>query len=265
MDRLPTCLTLFALLLAFSCPASVLASADEAEPGGDTADRYTSSKGFSIVPPAGWVTADKEHREAATAEAQRHFQNLRDVDLSQIAVMFFNPEDVEFASNLNVVFVKDRVRPSESNRQKLIDEMKGEYRRMGLAITGFVGEIRTIAGQQSLAVSYNSTIGDMKVSQRQYVVPGGRGTYIVTCTTTQADRDKYEPIFEQAIGTLQVDPPTGLAALTSDIPRPLLLAVVGGAIGLIVAIVVGIARKARPQPAPAAPANPYRDGQDGPA
>lgn len=176
-------------------------------------------------------------------EVERQFPNLRRFDLRSVDVFIFHSDPDDFAESLNVVVVKGTVPVSESQREKTADAIQEEYRSLGISPQEFSSRVARFAERDCFVFSYTAVFVGQEVRQTQYMVPGIDVTYVVTGSCKVADQGRFEPIFNKAMESFEV---TGRGlSVWASLPRSVQWALVGGGLGLVLAVMMRILRMGR--------------------
>lgn len=212
---------------------------------------YADPSGFSITYPDGWVVVNR----AAMSGAQQALPpEMRDwvaknkLDLSKVAVMVVRNGQEDFLENLNVVVNNQQIPTDDNAVKQLTAAMPGQYAAMGAQVTNIQGRVQKVASRDAVVVEYDARLPGVEtpLRQRQVALPGGGKTYIVTCTARADTFDKYQPTFDAVLASFKAPAPAGF-----DWSRVFSTGVIGGLIGLVVAVVLGVMKK-KPKPGPAA-------------
>lgn len=188
--------------------------------------RFSSSRGFSFEPPPGWLVASKEQTQVLTQEVKTQLNKLGNVNLDRVAVVAFDPAEDEFAETMNVVVSPGRIPLDEQGvEEKLARAIRTQYSEAGVSVSSLKASLHTFGVHKGLLVESQMGMQGVDIRQWQVMIPGGKQSYIVTCTASSDEFDSFQPLFTAAIATMQID--EGL----SGVPGWLINALVGGAIG----------------------------------
>jgi hypothetical protein len=195
---------------------------------------FTSPQGFSLSYPDGWAAMSKDQTSEARKKIQSHFKEVREADLVQVAVMIGEENAKGFAANANVTVGQGRDPYLEKTEAELRQFIAEQYGKVGLAPYDIqvekikVGDMDVVSSRFSLKMpAVNEPI-----RQWQVTVPGPRRTYILTCTSLEADQAKYQPVFAAIVSSFRVTPdPWWQDLLDSGAFR---YGVIGGLVGGVV-------------------------------
>ncbi|MDX9721730.1 MAG: hypothetical protein RBU37_13350 [Myxococcota bacterium] len=165
-----------------------MAFAQEATP-------FTSAKGYSITPPAGWESVVGELGEEELAKLPptvRDHYNPKETD-----VLFMDAapaKDTDFRDNLNV-FVLDEPVPISP---ELLEEIKGvlteQYRSLFDSFQLVAFETAKYGENDAIRIEATYTLVGLNLVLYQALMSGPTKAVIVTCTldsARKADREKF--------------------------------------------------------------------------
>lgn len=163
-----------------------------------------------------------------------------------LAIELNGPAD-GFAENLNVIVVPGPLRVTKN----LLDEYsramaEGTVKQMpGSKIQILEKAEVMVDGTPSVYLVYDLTSPSLRMRQIQYLVPGGDLRHaILTYSATPETFDEYRPVFEaSALATTGAGVPE--SRLGKSLRGALIWGVIGGLIGLVVALVRGQAGKSQ--------------------
>lgn len=151
-------------------------------------NKYVDEKlGFSIVPPEGW--------------------EVKDGKPYNLAVMFLGPADGGFMPNFNINVVTLPGEVAEIN-EELISEIKVQLEAVGeyYGSLEFVSEgARDVSKYKGYEIIYTLNVDEsLSLKQKQvYIINNGK-FYIFTFTSLKDTFDKYLPLFEKSLSTLEI-------------------------------------------------------------
>jgi len=205
------------------------------------AGEYRDQSGFSFTYPDGWYAAGKfENLAKLPPELAKWIANNH-IDLNQVAVVLIHSGRGSFLDNLNVVVVHDEMPLDDASIREIENGLPGQYRSMGVSIENLEGHVQQVGNNKAMVVDYRSRLPGLSLPmrQRQYYVPLGGNTYIVTCTSTSEGFARSAPLFEQIVesfATTASNPAGALNHFKTD--KVLIFGVIGGAVfGMIGALV----------------------------
>lgn len=203
---------------------------------------YADPSGFSIVYPDGWYPLSKADQGQIQSELPPELKRMIDdnqIDLSRIAVMIMRSGEGEYLEGINVVVENSQIPVSSSKISELTDMIGKQFRSVGADFTLVGSSVLPYASRDVYVINYQVTLPGVGVPlhQRQYLVPGGGKTYIVTCSSTTSEFPKYESTFEEMMKSFQAPEPkkTGF-----DLGRSGTLGAIGGIVGGLVALMGGL-------------------------
>ncbi len=206
------------------------------------ADLYADPSGFSIVYPDGWYPLSKADQGQIQSELPPELKRMLDdkqVDLNRIAVMIMRGGEGEYLEGINVVVENSQIPVSSSKISELTEMIGKQFKSIGADFTLVGSSILPYASRDVYVIDYSVTLPGVGIPlhQRQYLVPGGGKTYIVTCSSTTTAFPTYESTFEEMMRSFQAPEPkkTGF-----DLGRSGTLGAIGGVVGGLVALMGGL-------------------------
>lgn len=221
-------------------------SASESKPGPaveppaskDEMKEFKSPQGFSFKYPADWVIATKEQTQKAGKALKSVAPNIKQVDLSRMAVAVYNPVSLEFAENLNIVITGGAIPVSTNMCSKYTAMITDGFRKTGITVSDVQASLATVAGLNVMSAHWLATWphGRVLIRHWQVSVPHGRRTFIVTCSARDADWTRLEPLFERMVNSLRFEPDAipSFDALPGYAKGMIIGAIIGGIIGFFV-------------------------------
>jgi len=207
---------------------------------------FTSSKGFSLHYPSGWMVASKDQSQQAMQIVQPYLDKLGQVDMDHLAVMVFDPNSGDVMANLNVVVSPDTLDITDEHKDDLHSLVLKEGQVFGAEPSNIRISIESFADKKTMVARYDIVMNGNQLSQMLVIVPGRNQSYLVTCTSAQSDAIRYEPTFKAMIDSMTVD--QGF----SGIPKGVRFAVIGALIGAAWGLIPLIKKLSQPTP----PQNP---------
>ena len=160
-----------------------------------SAERVTTLKGFTLVPPEGWVVLSKDQRGKLLETQRALLEKLHNPDLSSIALMVINPRKQAFADNINVVVSNGGISLDQLEKE-YVSSVSEQFAKMGVVPNGLEKPSGSCwAPTRRCPYNMRCSIPGSLEKLRQWVVtiPGRGQTYMVTCTTTAATFDSSLP------------------------------------------------------------------------
>lgn len=212
-------------------------------PGEAQPNRFSSTQGFSFEYPKGWVVVTKEQKRILIDEYKAIFEKLGKVNFDRMAVMVFNPENDEYAENVNVVVSPGRMPASEDSREKLAEMLPKQLRDAGIEATDVFSKITKFGDKQALSVHWtaNYPTGVGSIRQWQVAIPGRNQTYIITASASTASFHVYEASFKIISDSFEVD--GGSLGVWHSLPKWTQNALVGGVIGALIGLAGSLFKK----------------------
>lgn len=203
---------------------------------------YSDPSGFSLNYPAGWFAVNRELANENNQNLPHDFQDWvakHGIDLNQIAVVVSREGDDEAAETLNVV-VQDKQIPVNDQAVKQMEAaMAQQLRNMGIAVETFHVRIENVGSRDVIAMEWRARMFDMPdlLHQKQYMIPGGGKTYIVTCSALSSTFARYRQAFDSMLASFQAPAPiaSGLD-LSAILKNGAIWGVVGGVVGGLIAV-----------------------------
>ncbi len=198
---------------------------------------YSDPSGYSFSYPEGWYAAGK-----LTGMSEKLPRELGDwiaknnVDLDKISVVLLRAGRGDFLENMNVVVLPQEISINDKTMKELSDEIPQQYHNMGASIAKLESSLQKIGENNAMELNYESHLPGVPypLRQRQAYFSGGGKSYIVTCTGKADAFEKYSPVFDNILSSFKV-PPSSSTGFKGD--RILILAIVGGVLGLIFGII----------------------------
>lgn len=210
---------------------------------GAAGKQFTSPKGFSFSYPDDWQVLTKEEQARSTGETASAPDPLGKVDLTQIEVVVYQPQE-RFSSNATVAVLPGRARLGEKGQQEAVAQIRKQYTDRGLRVASIrptqakVGDVDAL----SLAVLLALDDGGM-TQQRVMIVPSRGHTILLCCSCSVDDAARTQPAFDQIVGSLKVE--GGAGSFWTSLPPAGRYAIIGAAIGLGVAALARMKRRSR--------------------
>jgi hypothetical protein len=199
---------------------------------------YNDSTGFSFTYPDGWVAVTKPGKDIDEKTIPPEINNWlkkNNVDLNKLCVALIRDGKDEFLENLNVVVTDQEIPVNDASMKKLIDTLSEQYRGMGAIIDNLDGRIQKLGTNQAVVIDVQPRLPSVPfpIRQRQVFFPGGGKTYIVTCTASVHTFAEHSPTFDAVLASFKVPAPSTKGF---DMNRILIMAIVGGAVGGLIAL-----------------------------
>ncbi|MBM3890021.1 MAG: hypothetical protein FJ388_12970, partial [Verrucomicrobia bacterium] len=206
----------------------------------DATIEFKSKQGFSFEYPAHWMVATKEQTRGVGQVLKTVAPNIKQADMSRIAVLVYNPTLRQFAENLNVVVTRGAIPINQKTREEYAAAVTDGYRKAGGKLSEVKTSIVQVAGRDAMTIRFLASLPRVGTPVRhwQVSVPGKRQTYIVTCSAQDGDWPRLEPVFERMINSLRIEPDTGPSwdGLLGYPKGVIVGAVLGVVIGLIIVL-----------------------------
>jgi hypothetical protein len=195
---------------------------------------YADLRPFHISAPAGWLEITSLPPEALAKLPPAVVEQLRQMHCELMAA------DVEHATggfmpSMNVIVNDAGLRVTASSLRKGGDELMSQMRRNGVTARLVSSRIVPIDGVDTARLELETALGDIRVHQVIYMLPGGDRTAIVTFTASTAQFPSYEPVFDRTAAASR-----GLKQAPGFDWNQVIVA---GAVGGISAGLVGLLRK----------------------
>jgi len=195
---------------------------------------FTSPQGFSLSYPDAWAALSKDQTDEVRKKSMSLFKNVTEASLDQVAVMIGEDNAGGFAANANVVVTPGSAPLMEKTEAELCQFVTEQYSKVGLAPYDVQVEKTKVGDLDAISSHYSIKMPGASEPLRQWqvAVPAGRRTYIVTCTSLEADQAKYRPVFAAMVSSFRVTPdPWWQDLLDSGAFR---YGVIGGLVGGVV-------------------------------
>ena len=202
----------------------------------DRAEVYVSEKGFSIQVPPGWLRIDKETVQGMLRQDRDLARITRGMNFDRIALCAVRPAAGDFAWNFNVLVAPDRIPVTEVGKEKLARMLKAQFAARRVNLEGFQASFAEFNGVKGIRLDYSWSHprSDLVVRQIQAAVPVGGRTVILTCSADEYGFAAAEPVFQEVLESLEVN--SGLADLWFGLPRAVRYGLIGGLVGLVMAL-----------------------------
>ncbi len=200
------------------------------------AREYNDPSGFSFTYPEGWVPLNKMNLAADKLPPELNAWIARNnVNLDQINVSLVRQGRADFLESLNVVVIPQELSISEKSLKEYTSGILAKYRDMGVNISNVDSQLQTVGENEAIVMGFQSTLPAIpfKLQQRQVCFSGGGKTFIVTCTAKADTFANYAPTFDSILAGFKIPE----SESGSGANRILMFAIVGGVIGLVIAIV----------------------------
>jgi hypothetical protein len=213
---------------------------------------YADPSGFSFTYPDGWVPVTQAAVNQGLPPEVKNWMAKNKVDLNRVAMILIRDGRDEFLDNLNVVVEGQQIPVEDRTVKKLTGMLPQQYAAMGVQVEDFQGRVQKVGARDAVVLEYRARMpGEPDtLRQRQFMLPGGGKTYIVTCTSSVNSFEKYKPTFDGVLASFQAPAPV---AGGFDWMRVVLMGVVGGVIGGLAWLVKKLSGKARPKQGSDAP------------
>jgi hypothetical protein len=197
--------------------------------------------------PTNWMVASKDQQAAVEDKVRPYLNKVGNIDLNHCSAFIFNPHSGAFADNVNVVISPGMTGVDAQSQE----QMRAAIAKLGEAFGSTPSNVRitteTYGNHQVMVARYGMYLYSTDLYYTQVVIPDGWQSVIVTCTCTQYDAELEWPIFKEMISTTAASIPVSSNPF-SGMPSWLTGAIVGGIVGLLVALVAGGLRKAAQPP-----------------
>lgn len=190
--------------LALALPASVVVAQDgakavkTAEKKSDKkiakgekaapAKAFTSPKGYTITPPAGWNIASAYMTEEQLAELPASVREQFHPEQIDVLFMDSSPQKVgsSFGDNLNVVVVAEKIPLDDATVKELKAALVGQYAQVfeNFSMTEF--KVVKLKSGPALLVKGSYTLSGHDLRLQQFFVIGDSSSLVVTCTMDAA-------------------------------------------------------------------------------
>lgn len=164
---------------------------------------YQSVKGYRLTYPSGWQIADAKDRAAIERVGSLLHQ---DIDFSDVDV-FIHAPSTQPVSAINVQVSPYIVSATQHNLgrwrdllpQQLVKSGAGSPSNMEIGLTK-VGPYDAILATFTVEIPSAGSLWE-----EQFVIPGERHTFIVTCESEEAYSPVAKSIFERALASFRID------------------------------------------------------------
>lgn len=227
----------------------LLASSREAALAGS----YSDPSGFSFNYPDGWVAVNKaalgDLRQVLPQEV-KDWLAKNNANLDRVAMILLRQGQEEFLENLNVVVDGQQIPVNSDSVSKITSILPKQYASMGAQVSDIRVRQETLGTREVIVVDYSARLptAPFPLRQRQYMIPGGGKTFIVTCTARAETFDRYQATFNEIMTGFQAPAPVSSGF---DWGRVGQTALIGGLVGGAAAALAGVLqlfRKKKPAP-----------------
>ncbi|MCG3178335.1 MAG: hypothetical protein BIFFINMI_00662 [Phycisphaerae bacterium] len=228
-------------MLTVAVALAILACPFDAAWGKD----FKSDDGYSLSYPDDWVILTKGQQQEVARVAREKGVRVPEADLSMISCMVVDlaKNDFEFAPNVNMVVVRDRLTPDNATCAKYRKMLSDKVRSFGGSVEEITVNKAQVGSRSSLFAEWSGHLPGVatRVHQKQYFVPAGGKVYIMTLTEAADHRPHNDAAFNRIVGSLQVKAGLDLT----------MMSLAGTGIAAAVGAVIFLAyRKRRGKPAP---------------
>ncbi len=206
-------LFLLALLIAAAFTSSATAQEGERPP-------YKSTKGYSILPPAGWEVVsgeldDQEFKKLPPEIQNNYNPKSADVLFMDLSGAAAGGDKKDFRDCLNVAVIEEAV-PVNDELSKELEKILGE--QYGNLLKNFqvsAFETRKFGVNQAIHLRASYEAINYKLFMYQALVTGPDKTLVLTCTVDESRKNDRMKQCEEAFSSLAFD-----AAPTAPAPTP---------------------------------------------
>jgi len=172
------------------------------------AAEFTSPQGFSLSYPDAWAALSKDQTDEVRKKAMSFFKNVTEASLDQVAVMIGEESAGGFAANANVVVTPGSAPLMEKTEAELRQFVTEQFSKVGLVLYDVQVEKTKVGDLDVVSSHYGLKVPSVEGTLRQWqvMVPAKRRTYILTCTSLEADQVKYQPVFTALVSSFRVTP-----------------------------------------------------------
>ena len=212
------------------------------------ASEFGSPNGYKFAYPKGWMILTGKGIADAKEEMPKEMIDWiarNKVDFKRIDVVLIRVGEGEFLENMNVVVNNQQIPVDEASKAKVGEEIKKLYNASGLHPEDFLVRMDKLRDRNVYVVDSKIRLPGIAtpLRQRQYFIPGGGKTFIVTTSGTVESFPQYEQTFQDVLNSFQTPPPTRFGGF--DFSKIVGLSLAGLVIGGIVGGVVALIRKLR--------------------
>ena len=174
---------LFAAAMLVSCQNAKKETTKDADKKGTVTER--SAMGYSVKVPAGWERSDTTYMGQNVTFIRHPRENEGD----------------EFMENANIV--------TEKVGDYDIDAyLEASIRNMESGLTNFTHEpVQDVKmGENDLKkMRYTHTYSGVDIDAEVYFLIKNKVAYLITCSVSKGDRDKYAALFDEVISSFRID------------------------------------------------------------
>ncbi|MFA7237665.1 MAG: hypothetical protein WC058_12445 [Phycisphaeraceae bacterium] len=193
---------LFSALVLLCVATMVVAQEPTANPS-----TYHSSKGYALVPPDGWISADAKTRDSVLKEVGETYPGLKQADFSKIDSIFYGPVIDGFAVNINVVVVPGSPRVTSAAAAQYPEQLQTQLRGTGITASDITARVDQVNHLPCIAAEHHAMAGTISMTQWQFLVPARNVTYVVTFSCPVNYTEQFRSTVQSVMAGFAVDHP----------------------------------------------------------
>lgn len=223
---------LLMVCLLWCCPVSAYYQSVEGEVKDGV---YHSVEGYSIKVPTFWRVVDRSMTDQMSS-AVNDMMKGQNLPARRMDVMI-EEQTLGASSNINVVVVEQSFKVNEANLSEVVKQYRQEMMSMGLRLAKFESKVTKVNGQPCFEFRNQVAMFGQMLAQRQYHIPTGSKTFIVTCTAPLHSRKMSGDAFDVAMSSFTIKGGFAFLGNLRELPAWMWGAIVGGLTGMVVGVV----------------------------